>query len=1026
MRQTTIGRLLIDDALPPDLRGGYQALDKKGIQALFGRLAHTYPEQYREISHKLLQVGREAGFASGGYSFGLRHLMTPPRTLLARERLRSQVLQIAGDLSLSPQDREKKIVSTVEKARPELEKLIDEEMGAEKNPLWLQARAGAKGNVGNLASLVSGDLLYQDPAGKTIPLPVMRSYSEGLSPAAYFAGTYGARAGIVALKKSTAEAGYVGKQLGQGAHRLVVTAVDRDGDGTPDTPIGLPSTPEDADNEGAFLAAPAGPYTRNTLLTPRVLADLKTRGIGDILVRSPIAGGPPQGGVYARDVGIRERGRLAPVGDYVGLAAAASLSEPLTQATICLAEGTLVRMADWSIKTIEDIHPGEEVLGADNIGKTFPVRVLHRFDNGPKECYRSTFRCGRINDPIILESTLDHKVLMVRRMTSCKSASLSNTPMQYPVGTPTGRLQAVRTAEFDDCNRYPDEPFDLLLGLLLGDGCYTESVQGVHLSCFDPLLIEDITDYLAGLNLKAAKRDGHVGYYRISQVKEVPSARNELGQVVVGARNPIKRWLIDRDLYGKYAHEKVLPDEVYRWSNRSVARLLAGLYATDGSIYVMQHHRDKSKPSINFTSTSRRLIEQVRELLDWRFGIHCAATYGSTSKRKRCLYQANINTGIWIRRFADVIPLVGIKRVRMAELMTAWESSAVGKNVADGQYSRIPLRSREAIGTRMTYDLEVDHPDHLFVLANGLIVSNSSKHLGGVAGKGKSIGGFKAVNQIINIPKTYPGGAAHSQVDGRVESIEEAPQGGHYVTVQGQRHYLGQGVTPAVKIGDTVEAGDLLSDGLPNPAEIVRHKGVGEGRRQLVKLFGDVARASGFSPHRRNIELVARGLINHARLLEEVGDYNPEDIIPFSTLEAAYQPRPGHKILTPERSIGKYLEKPVLHHTIGTKVRPSMLDELKRYSIGNLTVHDEPPPFESVMVRAQDNLHHDPDWMTRMLGSNLEKTLLRGAARGDVSDATGTSYVPALAEGLHFGLQGKTKGWDPAVPPVEWGDDDED
>jgi hypothetical protein len=45
--------------------------------------------------------------------------------------------------------------------------------------------------------------------------------------------------------------------------------------------------------------------------------------------------------------------------------------------------------------------------------------------------------------------------------------------------------------------------------------------------------------------------------------------------------------------------------------------------------------------------------------------------------------------------------------------------------MADG-----PIRSRRhsqtPVGDVNTYDIEVDHPDHLFVLANGLIVSNSS------------------------------------------------------------------------------------------------------------------------------------------------------------------------------------------------------------------------------------------------------------------------------------------------------------
>jgi hypothetical protein len=65
------------------------------------------------------------------------------------------------------------------------------------------------------------------------------------------------------------------------------------------------------------------------------------------------------------------------------------------------------------------------------------------------------------------------------------------------------------------------------------------------------------------------------------------------------------------------------------------------------------------------------------------------------------------------------------------------------------------------------------------------------------------------------------------------------------------------------------------------------------------------------------------------------------------------------------------------------------------------------------MVPARSSLDQDDDWMTRLLGSRLEKNLLRGAHRAEISDPEGTSYVPSLAEGLGFGTKGKVKSWDP-------------
>src|SRR5262249_4668710 len=88
------------------------------------------------------------------------------------------------------------------------------------------------------------------------------------------------------------------------------------------------------------------------------------------------------------------------------------------------------------------------------------------------------------------------------------------------------------------------------------------------------------------------------------------------------------------------------------------------------------------------------------------------------------------------------------------------------------------------------------------------------------------------------------------------------------------------------------------------------------------------------------------------------------------------------------------------------ETRPACVVE--RHGAGHVLVHAEPPPFEPIMVRGLENLAHDPDWMTRFLGSYLEKGLLRGAHRGDMSDEEGTTYVPSLARGTGFGQHGLT------------------
>ena len=627
--ETTIGQLMLNESLPEDMRDYNRVLDKKGIKKLLAEVAEKHPERYRDVVQRLSNVGRDASFTTGGYSFGLKHL----RTSLAAKKMRAQIERELDSIYAKPMDddaRDAAVLKTVNKYQKTLGDDVFREAFESGNPLAMQTVSGARGNKTNLSSLIGADMLYTDHRDRVLPIPVTRSYSMGLRPHEYFAGAFGARKGIIDLKTATADAGFLAKLLVQAAHRLLVSKADSEDPYDETNPRGYPSDITDPDNAGALLAHPVGRFKRNTMLTPKVLKELQSEGHDTILVRSPLVGGPKDGGVYANDVGRRERGRVAPTGDYVGIAAVQALSEPITQSQI------------------------------------------------------------------------------------------------------------------------------------------------------------------------------------------------------------------------------------------------------------------------------------------------------------------------------------------------------------------------------------------------------SSKHSGGIAGASAgAISGFKSIEQLIQVPKTFKGGAAHAQMDGTVQSVREAPQGGHFVTIGGEEHYVGQGYPLRVKKGDTVEAGDVISDGIPNPAEIVRHKGVGEGRRYFVDTFRDTLKNSNVNGHRRNIELLARGLINHVRMRDEYDDYLPDDVVPYQFIEANWKPRPGHQVVSPRQSVGKYLERPVLHYSVGTKIRPSVAKQLEKYKVGQVYTHHDPAPFEPEMIRGMTNAAHDPDFMTKMLGSYQKDSVLEAARRGGTSDASGTSYPASLARGSGFGQVGKTKGWSPSAPGMD-------
>jgi len=279
----------------------------------------------------------------------------------------------------------------------------------------------------------------------------------------------------------------------------------------------------------------------------------------------------------------------------------------------------------------------------------------------------------------------------------------------------------------------------------------------------------------------------------------------------------------------------------------------------------------------------------------------------------------------------------------------------------------------------------------------------NSKHGGGVAkGKAKrTVTGFAYLNQLVEVPKTFTDGAPVTRIDGSVGKIEPAPQGGNYVYVNNERYYVPAEQTVMVKPGQILEAGDSLSDGVINPKDIADLKGIGEARRRFVQQFKSALQENGLPVHRRNVEVVARGLINQVEVTEPdaIPGVYPEDIVSYDYIASRYEPRKGFQVGDPGRFQGQYLEKPVMHYSIGTRLTPSVLKELKDSGFSEVVAHPNPPPFKPTMTRAMESLVGDRDWMVQLGGFNLKKTFLENVQRGSSSQIHGTSWIPALASG---------------------------
>ena len=779
---TTVGQLIVNDCLPPEFRDYTRVLDSGGLETLLQRIAHEKPELYSEITKKLMDVGNDAAFDTG-VTLRLSDCETGFDKTPFLKIVADAEAKIENDPKLSPAEKSKALGEVYSQVQSSIEKNVFDSELKKRNQLALQVASKARGTKGQLASFVSTPGSFPDSNGNTVPMFIQHSYAEGLTPAEYWAGSYGTRTSVVQGKIATAKGGAFGKLLSQSANNQVVVEEDCGGVN------GVPMPLDDDDNIGSVLAIDTGKYKAGTVITKSVLADLrKDKKLDEVVVRSPMTCGC-KNGVCAKCAGIRETGGFPPIGYNLGTNAASAFAERITQGALnCLAEGTLVRMADGSTKPIELIKPGEMVLGCDLNGNVNPTPVVNWYDNGIQPCFETIFR-GYDYD-VSLKSTNIHKLL-------CASEKVE---------------------------RFYDE------------------------------------------NVKRA--------YGKRFLRE----NDDIGEnVIIPVRDTIHK-----------THALVI--------------------------------REDGNREYFFSSTSND------------------------------------------------------------------------------------------IGYKHVYDIEIGTPEHIFLLANGLVVSNT-KHSGRLASGAGKFQGFGMFTSMAKVPKSYPDKATLADVDGEVTEIKDAPQGGKYVMIDDgtsvKEHYVPTGYDVLAKPGDKVEAGDQLSDGVINPAELVGYKGIGEARRYWAKRFTQGIRDSGMKGNRRNAEVLAKTLINNVELEEEDPAGLPGDVTTYNKWAFSFKPRPDTKVLKPDAAKGMYLEQPVLHYTIGTRITPSVIKTLAKFGQQKIFANANKPSVVPFMQRVEDSNAARDDWVARLGTTYLKDRLVEDAQRGSVSHLHTTEPNPSLAKGVEFGTWGQ-------------------
>jgi DNA-directed RNA polymerase subunit beta' len=226
---TTIGRILFNEALPKDFEFINEAITSSQIKEIFKK---AYEESERERVVKMIDAIKDLGFVGGtisGLSFGIFDSKVLPEKEKILKDADSKVAEHENNFAMGLITAEEKRHLTQEVWIEVTEDLADKtwELLDESSPIRtvIDAKVGraSRDQVKQLAAIRG---LVVDPLGKIVELPIKSNFREGLSVFEYVTSSRGSRKGLTDTALKTADAGYLTRRLVDVAHDVIIRLQD--------------------------------------------------------------------------------------------------------------------------------------------------------------------------------------------------------------------------------------------------------------------------------------------------------------------------------------------------------------------------------------------------------------------------------------------------------------------------------------------------------------------------------------------------------------------------------------------------------------------------------------------------------------------------------------------------------------------------------------------------------------------------------------------------------------------------------
>jgi DNA-directed RNA polymerase subunit beta' len=344
--ETSVGRILVNDILPEDLRFVNEELVKKDLRTLMSRImASAGQEEAARFADRVKDLGFQA-VSKSGISWGMNDLMVPAEKeaiVAAAEEKVKEVKQQYNMGLLTNEERRNRVIEIWNQAKNEITDAVRAALDKE-GPVYSMVYSKARGSESVVVQMTGMKGLMAGPTGETIELPVKSSFKEGFNVLEYFISTHGARKGMADTALRTATAGYLTRRLVDVAQDIIVYEEncgdvegaylfkgdsDAIGQSFASRVEGRVAIEDVKDTKTGEVLAKTG-----ELISKAQAQEIENRNIEKVKIRSVVTCKSKRGvcqQCYGLDLG---RNELVQLGQAVGVVAAQAIGEPGTQLTM--------------------------------------------------------------------------------------------------------------------------------------------------------------------------------------------------------------------------------------------------------------------------------------------------------------------------------------------------------------------------------------------------------------------------------------------------------------------------------------------------------------------------------------------------------------------------------------------------------------------------------------------------------------------------------------------------------------------